>query len=117
MSRKMTQAAFERLVKTKVSKRAETPVGDEWRGLYLVRQPSGHFAFALRYRNADGKTRKQTLEATTLKEARKEAEHWRGRIAKGEDPAAPAPRQQAAQPEVESEVDSVNAMLDKFAAR
>jgi integrase len=57
------------------------------RGLYLVLQPSGRKAWAVRYR-FDGKTRKLTLDAgLTLAEAREAATSAMRDVERGNDPA------------------------------
>jgi integrase len=57
------------------------------RGLYLVLQPSGRKAWAVRYR-FDGKTRKLTLDAgLTLAEAREAATSALREVERGNDPA------------------------------
>jgi integrase len=67
--------------------RQEIPDGG-CRGLYLVLQPSGRRAWAVRYRHG-GKTRKLTLDAgLTLAEARKAATAALHELDRGQDPAA-----------------------------
>jgi integrase len=67
--------------------RREIPDGG-CRGLYLIVQPSGRKAWAVRYRFA-GKTRKLTLDAgLTLAEAREAATAALREVERGNDPAA-----------------------------
>ena len=67
--------------------RQEIPDGG-CRGLYLVVQPSGRKAWAVRYRH-DGKPKKLTLDRTlTLAGARKAATDALHEVAQGRDPAA-----------------------------
>jgi integrase len=58
------------------------------RGLYLIVQPTGRKAWAVRYR-FEGKTRKLTLDSgLTLAEARKAATDALHKLERGDDPAA-----------------------------
>lgn len=69
----------------------ELPYGAH--SLYLVIYPSGRRAFAFRYRNSTGASRKITLgsiETITLKDAIAKAKQYAGRVTSGEDPAAPS---------------------------
>ena len=69
-------------------KRQEIPDGG-CRGLYLIVQPTGRRTWAVRYRNADGKTRKLTLDgALSLAEARKAAAAALAEVQRGVDPGA-----------------------------
>lgn len=60
-------------------------------GLYLIVQPSGHKAWAVRYRRPDGKPAKLTIGAVTdytLATAREKAAAARNRVEQGVDPAS-----------------------------
>jgi integrase len=57
------------------------------RGLYLIVQPSGHKAFAVRYRFA-GKPKKLSLGSLPLATARKAATHALHEVTQGRDPGA-----------------------------
>jgi integrase len=56
------------------------------RGLYLIVQPSGHKAFAVRYRFA-GKPKKLSLGSVPLAAARKAATHALHEVTQGRDPS------------------------------
>ena len=87
MPKDLTQIAIERLKPS--TARAEFPDGAV-RGLRLVIQPSGHKAWAVRYRKADGKPAKVTLgpyPALDLKSARAKAREALGVLDQGKDPS------------------------------
>jgi integrase len=84
-------------------------------GLYYVLQPSGKSSWCVRYRFR-GKPWKFTLAGvSSLKDAHRRAEEVRGRIARGENPAAEKASQRAPQPEADP--DSFAAAVDVFLAR
>jgi integrase len=86
------------------------------RGLYLIIQPSGRRAWAVRYRHA-GKTRKLTLDAgLTLAEARKAATAALHELERGHDPGvlkfdAEAKAKQEADDRAR---DTVDALVERF---
>jgi integrase len=99
--------------------RRETPDG-KIAGLFFITQPSGATSWALRYRAA-GVPRKFTLgsfPSLDLKAARRAAEEARGKIARGEDPAATkTAAREAAKAEREGETDLVEKVVEKFIER
>jgi integrase len=117
----LTDIAIRELLKpTNIpSRRRETPDG-KVAGLFFITQPSGATSWALRYR-ADGTPRKFTLgtfPALDLKGARRAAEEARGRIAKGEDPAAAKQASRAAaRAEREGDGDLVEVVVERFVDR
>ena len=100
--------------------RRETPDG-KVAGLFFITQPSGATSWALRYRANGGASRKLTLgsfPSLDLKAARRAAEEARGKIARGEDPAAAnRASRAAAKAEREGETDLVENVVDKFVER
>jgi integrase len=100
-------------------KRVEHPDG-KVAGLFFITQPSGATSWALRYR-AQGASRKLTLgsfPALDLRAARRKAEEERGKIARGEDPAAAKQASRAAaKAEREGETDLVEKVVEKFIER
>lgn len=113
-------------------KRTEVPDGS-CRGLFLVIQPTGRKSWALRYRNADGRTRKLTLgtalvsadggepnlapvlgSAMTLAGARALAQASLHGVALGKDPAAEKRIEKAREPEAYT---TVGAMVQRFIKR
>jgi integrase len=115
----LTDVTIKKLLSTPPAERREVPDG-KIAGLYFVHQPSGATSWALRYR-ADGASRKLTLgnfPALTLAQARRKAEEARGRIARGEDPAAAkTAARAAARAEKEAETDLVENVVEKFIER
>jgi integrase len=86
------------------------------RGLYLVLQPSGRKAWAVRYR-FDGKTRKLTLDAgLTLAEAREAATSALREVERGNDPATLKfeARSQNAATAASRERDTVERLAEQF---
>jgi integrase len=86
------------------------------RGLYLVVQPTGRKAWAVRYR-FKGTTRKLTLDSgLTLAEARKAATAALHELERGNDPAALKfdARAKAAQAAADRERDTVEALVNEF---
>jgi integrase len=100
-------------------KRVEHPDG-KVAGLFFIIQSSGATSWALRYR-AEGASRKLTLgsfPALDLRAARRKAEEERGKIARGEDPAAAKQASRAAaKAECEGETDLVEKVVEKFIER
>jgi integrase len=114
MARAALSEAKIRKLEPDPERRREYPAGG---GLYLVIQPSGVRSWAYRYRYR-GRQVKLTLNATTLKEAEKQAAIARGRIAKGEDPAGEKRAQRAPQPViVEADKDSFAAAVEVYLKR
>src|SRR5262245_11329577 len=95
--------------------RAEIP-DSVCRGLYLVVQPTGRKAWAVRYR-FKGTTRKLTLDAgLTLAEARKAATAALHELERGNDPAALKfdARAKAEQAAADRKRDTVEALVNEF---
>jgi integrase len=115
----LTDAAIRKLLVSPPAERREVPDG-KVAGLYFLHQPSGATSWALRYR-ADGGSRKLTLGSfptLDLKAARRAAEEARGRIAKGEDPAAAKTAARvAAKAEKQAGEDIIENVVEKFIAR
>jgi integrase len=113
MAKPLTTKRIENLKPAAI--RQEIPDGG-CRGLYLVLQPSGRRAWAVRYRHG-GKTRKMTLSAgLTLAEARKAATAALHELERGHDPgmlrlAAEAKARQAA---AERAKDTVEGLARQF---
>ena len=91
-------------------------------GLFLIVQPSGVKSWALRYRNAKGRSRKLTLGAVTgpdgltLAAARLAASQARVEISKGADPAAAKAQARAASKQLASlqADDGIEAAIERF---
>jgi integrase len=110
-------------IKTKLAKPAEKRIehpDGKITGLYLVQQPSGAAAWALRYRVA-GQSRKLTIGAyptIPLAAARRRAQEALGGVAAGKDPAgAQQVARAAAKAAAEADEDLVERVVDLFVER
>ena len=104
------------------SARREVPDGNV-PGLYLVVQPSGKKSWAVRYRNAEGRTRKLTLDNYPVMDIGKARERARKALAEardGESPRDPAEEKVAARraPKVAAAPgDLIETVVDSFIKR
>jgi integrase len=115
----LTDITIRKLLASPPPKRIEHADG-KVAGLFFITQPSGAASWAVRYRFG-GAPRKVTLgafAALDLKAARRAAEEARGKIARGEDPAAAKQASRAAaKAEREGETDLVEKVVEKFIER
>jgi integrase len=88
------------------------------RGLRVVVQPSGRKSYAVRYRNANGRARKLTLQTgITLAAARKLTADAMLEVAQGGDPAAAKQKARRRRPSAADEEDGIERLAALFIER